>query len=250
MRLLVVTNLFYPDRGGGASVFSDMCFGLAEKGWDVTVFTTYPYYPEWRRKGGVSPWRVEHEVINRVEVWRMASTYPPNPQIWFKRIVYELSFAASLLQSLGKGGRYDVVMVYCPMLGGVLSTGIRTCIYGEPLWLNVQDIPADAAAASGISKSRLFNNIAQRVQRMLFNRARVWSTISPVMVKRLASMRAHNQPLHLCPNCSMILWPNGSINFSKSRTPATKASSITLRWKHWEEAGTCRVLSIACCYNN
>ena len=40
----MVTNLFHPDRGGGASVFSDLCYGLAERGHDVTVYAAYPYY--------------------------------------------------------------------------------------------------------------------------------------------------------------------------------------------------------------
>ena len=61
MKLLVVTNLFHPDRGGGASVFSDMCYGLVERGHDVTVYGAYPYYPEWRNKSaracGASPKR-------------------------------------------------------------------------------------------------------------------------------------------------------------------------------------------------
>ncbi len=32
MKILVISNLFYPDRGGGASVFSDLCFGLVKAG--------------------------------------------------------------------------------------------------------------------------------------------------------------------------------------------------------------------------
>ncbi len=206
MKLLVITNLFHPDRGGGASVFSDLCFGLVDKGWDVTVFTTYPYYPEWRRKEGCSPWRIERETLHRVDVWRHGIYVPANPSRLLPRIGYELSFAVSLIRSLFRGGRFDVVMVFCPMLGGVCFAALRKWLLREPLWLNVQDIPADAAMASGISNSSLFNRLAQSAQRILFNRANAWSTISPVMVERLAGMRTHNQPLRLCPN-----WLNGSL---------------------------------------
>lgn len=41
IRLLVVVNVFYPDRGGGAAVFSDMCYALAERGIDVTVHSVH-----------------------------------------------------------------------------------------------------------------------------------------------------------------------------------------------------------------
>ncbi len=215
MRLLIVTNLFYPDRGGGASVFSDLCFGLASKGWKVTVFTTYPYYPEWRRKEGNSPWRIERETVQGVEVWRHGIYVPAYPSRLLPRIGYELSFAASLTRSLLRGERFDAVMVYCPMLGAVCFAALRKLLLREPLWLNVQDIPADAAAVSGISRSPLFNRLAQFAQRLLFNRADIWSTISPVMVERLAGMRMRSQPLHLCPN-----WLNGSLADNIDRLPS------------------------------
>jgi len=144
VKLLVITNLFHPDRGGGASVFSDLCFGLADKEWDVTVFTTYPYYPEWRRKEGCSPWRIERETLHRVDVWRHGIYVPTNPSRLLPRIGFELSFAVSLIQSLFRGGRFDVMMVFCPMLGGVCFAALRKLLLREPLWLNVQDIPADA----------------------------------------------------------------------------------------------------------
>jgi colanic acid biosynthesis glycosyl transferase WcaI len=206
MRLLVITNLFHPDRGGGASVFSDLCFSLQERGWDVTVFTTYPYYPEWHRKTNASPWRISQEEIHGVHVWRHGMYVPANPSKLVPRILLELSFGVGLLRSLFRIEKFDAVMVYCPMLSAVLFATLRKLLLGDPLWLNVQDIPADAAAASGISQSGLFNRLADWGQRILFNRADTWSTISPVMVNRLAGIRDRNQPLHLCPN-----WLNGSL---------------------------------------
>lgn len=206
MRILVITNLFTPDRGGGASVFSDLCVGLREKGWDVTVFTTHPYYPEWKRKAGGRPWSIDREVFQNVEVWRHGIYVPDSPSRLIPRVLYELSFALSLSRSLWRGGKFDLVMVFCPLLGTVIFAGLRRALKGEPLWLNVQDIPADAAAASGISQSGMFNSAATWLQRFVFNRADVWSTISPVMVQRLSGLRERNQPIHLCPN-----WLNGSL---------------------------------------
>ncbi len=215
VRLLVVTNLFYPDRGGGASVFADLCFGLAAKGWKVTVFTTHPYYPEWRRKVTVRPWRLKREVVEGVEIFRHGIYVPSSPSRLLPRVFYELSFAGSLLRSIRRGGEYDAVMVFCPLLGAVMFSAARKWILKEPLWLNVQDIPAEAAAASGISQSDTFDWWAQRLQGWLFNRADVWSTISPVMVDRLAPVRRRNQPLHLCPN-----WLNESMEACVQKIPS------------------------------
>jgi len=200
MKILVVTNLFHPDRGGGASVFSDMCYGLVERGHEVTVYTTYPYYPEWQNKSGLSTWRTRRETIEGVDVHRYGLYVPANPSKLIPRLAYELSFAMSLIRSLFRRQRFDAVMVYCPMAGAVAYAAVRRTLFREPLWLNVQDIPADAAAASGISKSGFFNRIGQATQSWLFNRAAVWSTIAPSMITRLKAIRKHDQPIHYCPN--------------------------------------------------
>jgi len=200
MRLLVITNLFFPDRGGGASVFSDLCFGLVQRGHEVTVYGTYPYYPEWKNKSGSNLWRRTRESVQGVDLHRYGLFIPDNPSKLIPRILYELSFAASLSRSLFRFRRFDAVMVFCPLAGAVAYSAVRKLFFREPLWLNVQDIPADAAVASGISRFELFNWLGGAVQRWLFNRANVWSSIAPAMVDRLESMRKKDQPIHFCPN--------------------------------------------------
>jgi glycosyltransferase involved in cell wall biosynthesis len=200
MKILVVTNLFHPDRGGGASVFSDMCYGFVDRGHEVTVYGAYPYYPEWKNKSGANRWRIGEETIEGVRVRRFGMYLPKNPSKFVPRVLFELSFMASLMRSLFFFERFDVVMVYCPVMGAVAYSGLRKLFYREPLWLNVQDIPADAAAASGISKSRFTKGLGQFAQSLLFNFADVWSTIAPKMVERLENVRRHDQPIHFVPN--------------------------------------------------
>jgi colanic acid biosynthesis glycosyl transferase WcaI len=213
MKILIITNLYAPDRGGGASVFTDLAVGLREHGCDVTVFTTHPYYPEWKRRWSGSPWRVECENIDGVSVFRHGLYVPSDPSRLAPRLVYEASFGISLLRSIVRGGTFDVVMVYCPMLSAVGFAALRTTLRGEPLWLNVQDLPADAAAASGFGRSTVFRRVASLLQRFIFRRAQVWSTISPVMADRLRDLAGDHRPVLLHPN-----WLNGSIADEIDRT--------------------------------
>ena len=91
-------------------------------------------------------------------------------------------------------------MVFCPLAGSVAYAALRKLLIGEPLWLNVQDLPADAASASGIVSAGPAQKLLEKVQRWLFNRADVWSSISPVMVERLESLRDRDQLLLFLPN--------------------------------------------------
>ena len=207
VQLLVVVNIFYPDRGGGAAVFSDMCYALAERGIDVTVQCAYPYYPEWKDKSNRNGWRIWRYEDKGVKVERHGLFIPGQPNSLWQRLLYEASFFFSLLRSLPRRRKgFDVIMVYCPLVGAVAYATLIKLVHKIPIWLNVQDLSAEAAEASEISKSRALNHIFQFVQRFLFNKADVWSTISPVMIARLECMRKQNQPLLYLPN-----WVNASL---------------------------------------
>lgn len=200
MNILIVSNLFTPDFCGGAAQFTDLALGLKQRGHDVTVYTTHPYYPEWKRKSDVSPWPIAHEQHHGIRVLRHGIYVPRKPSRLIPRVTYELSFTASLMRSLFRGPRYDAVMVFCPLLGAMLFAATRKLFRREPVWLNIQDIPTDASLAAGISKRGLFQSAAELFQRQLFSVADVWSTISPGMAERLQQINPRNRPIHLCPN--------------------------------------------------
>ena len=200
LKLLIIVNAFHPDRAGGAAVFSDLCYELVRRGFDVTVRCAYPYYPEWRDKSGRNGWRIWRYQEQGVAVERYGLFIPSQPNSLWQRLIYEGSFFISLLRSLRYGGDFDVVMVYCPLPGSVAFASLFKFYFDKPLWLNVQDLPADAATASGISRLGLVNKLFAWVQNTLFNRADVWSSISPIMINRLNTIRQHEQPVLYLPN--------------------------------------------------
>jgi colanic acid biosynthesis glycosyl transferase WcaI len=200
MKILVVTNLFHPDRGGGASIITDVCVALTERGHSIEVLTTYPYYPEWRRKSCSSPWRVSIERFQGMTIRRYGLYIPAAPSQTRGRVAFELSYFLSLLRDLGRRCRYDAVMVYCPALAAVAYASVRRVLFREPTWLNVQDLPAEAAAASGFGSNVLVGRVGPVVQSLLFNRSDVWSSIAPEMVAQLHRIRRRGQPILLVPN--------------------------------------------------
>ncbi len=207
-RLLIVVNVFAPDRGGGAAVFTDLAHGLAERGFDVTVRCAYPYYPEWKDKSGDNGLRVAREQVGDITVERFGLFIPRNPNSLPQRLLYEASFFASVSRALRRDrARFDATMVFCPLVGAVGYAAARKRLFGGPLWLNVQDLAAEAAAAGGITRGKRTGDVFRRIQNSLFNLADVWSSISPEMVDRLAPARKHDQPILYLPN-----WLNQSVS--------------------------------------
>ena len=215
IRLLVITMLYEPDCVGIAAIASDMCAGLAERGHAITVYTTYPYYPEWTLKSEVNPWRIQQECIAGVGIKRHGLFIPSEPSRLVPRLLHELSFPISLMRSLFDRQRFDAVMVFCPLLSSVAFAAFRKLFHRELLWVNVQDIPADAAAASGIYRSRFFRRAGSLVQKFLLRRGEVWSSISPEMVKRLETIKGAKTRIHLCPN-----WLVGSLSERIQQLPS------------------------------
>jgi colanic acid biosynthesis glycosyl transferase WcaI len=200
LRLLVISHLFAPDVCGGASIFSDMCFGLAKRNIDVTVRCGYPYYPEWKDKSGHNGVRIERILDRGVHIERYGMFIPSNPKSTWQRALYEGSFFLSLCRSLFCNIQFDAVIVFCPLAGSVAFGALHKLFHGKTLWLNVQDLPADAASASKIVAGKLAQKLLQDVQRWLFNRADLWSSISPIMVERLEQLRDQQQPVMFLPN--------------------------------------------------
>jgi glycosyltransferase involved in cell wall biosynthesis len=206
LRLLVVPDKYAPDLCGGGAVYTDMCRGLASRGFDVTVRCPYPFYPEWTDKSGKNGLRVERTVLDGVKVERFGFFIPRNPTSIKQRLWLDLSLFLSLSRSLFARNGFDAVIAFCPHSGGLAFAALYTLLTGRPLWLNVQDIPADGASAGGMSKGGLLKQVLVQIQRLLLNQAEMWSSISPAMIARLEEIRLREQPILFVPN-----WPHLSI---------------------------------------
>lgn len=66
MRVLLVTQYFHPENFNS----NDVAFELSRRGYDVTVLTGLPNYPEGRVYDGYGIFRRRREVIDGVRIYR------------------------------------------------------------------------------------------------------------------------------------------------------------------------------------
>lgn len=200
MKLLVLVNAFDPDRGGGAAVYSDMCYELAARGNEVTVLAPVPFYPEWKDKCGKNGLRIWRYKDRGVAVHRFGMYIPRNPRSFVQRLLLEASLTLSMLRGLRCAREHDVIMVYCPQLSNVVVGAVMKRLYSKPVWLNVQDTVANAALGALTNGTGKTMRAMNKVETFLYNQCDVWSTISPVMRENLLAWRRHDQELILVPN--------------------------------------------------
>ena len=193
-------------------MFADLCDGLHERGWEVTVRCAYPYYPQWTDKSGMNGWRIREDVENGIRIQRFGIYIPSNPNSFLQRLVYEASFFLSLSRRPVKKGEFDAILVFCPLVGSVAYAGWNARRSNTPLWLNVQDLSAQAAAAGGIARH---SSLLVRIQNALFRSADLWSTISRPMLDALGRIPRPANKIRLVPN-----WMHGSLaSFLKGAAP-------------------------------
>lgn len=179
-------------------LFADLCDGLAERGFDVTVKCAYSYYPEWRDKSGQNGWKIDIREEGALRVERHGLFIPSNPNSFLQRLVYEASFFLSLLRRRPEHGAYDLILVFCPLVGAVGYGILAARRARAPLWLNVQDLSAQAASAGGLVSAG--TGMLTAIQNALFRRASAWSTISRPMLNELARIPGAPPTIHLLPN--------------------------------------------------
>lgn len=161
---------------------------LVSRGFNVTVITGFPYYPQWEiGKDYKNQIYLVKEIVNGVKVYRSRQYVPRNPT-FIKRIVHLISFTFGSLINLFRVSRPDIIISIIPFttsafLGWFLKIRYRR----SNLWIHIQDFEFDAAIDSGLLNGNkiLFIRLLLRIEEFVLKRANVVSTISHGMLNKL-----------------------------------------------------------------
>ena len=164
--------------------------GLAlkfSKGFDVTVITGFPYYPQWEiRQDYKSKNYLVKETINGVKVYR-SKQYVPKDPTFIKRIIHLISFTLGNFINLFKVGKPDIIISIIPFTTSALLGWFLKKRYKSKHWVHVQDFEFDAAIDSGLltGNKKVVINLLQNIERFVLKKADMVSTISFGMINKL-----------------------------------------------------------------
>jgi colanic acid biosynthesis glycosyl transferase WcaI len=202
MRILLLGLNYSPEEIGVGKYSGEMAVYLANRGDDVTVVTSPPYYPHWKIAKGYSGLRYSSQLIDGIQVVRCPLWVPRRINGW-KRIVHLASFGLSSLPAtlwsvIGK--RPDTVIVIEPAAFSLPTAWLAARLSGAKTWLHIQDFEVDAAFELGILKQPLLKRIVRSVEAFWMRRFDRVSSISPKMVAKLSEKGVQAARTRLFPN--------------------------------------------------
>ena len=184
MRILALTVNYWPEETGIGPVTTWRCEYLASRGHDVTVCTTFPYYPQWKvderyRKGFWQ--REEHNgvTILRSFAWIPGKLSPA------KRILFEMSFLAGNLVRTLSVSKPELLLVISPPLGLAITARMLGRIWRIPFVYDVMDLQPDAAADLGMLRPGAFLRTLYGLERLAYRHADLITTLTEGMRQRI-----------------------------------------------------------------
>lgn len=200
MKVLQVTHLFAPDQLAGASLYTDLAKFFGERGHEVRVVASFPYYPALKLAESDRGVLLRKEMVEGARVRRIG-TWLPQPHRGWRRLAPEGVYLATLTLA-GMPGDWspDVILTACPMLAQAAWQYWSVPHRAVPKILVVQDSMAHAATELGIIKNRWVGEGLHLFERWAFQPFDLHSTISPGMRERVREISGGRIPCVVTPN--------------------------------------------------
>lgn len=193
-RILLIGGNFSPEPTGIGKYNGEMISWLADNGYDCTVITTYPYYPQWQVQ---SPYErsknwfkkeVHPQGKGKLTVYRCPQYVPADPS-GKKRMLQDFSFAAAafikVMQLVWKK-KYDIVITVAPPFHLGLLAVLYKKLRGASFVYHVQDLQIEAARDLQMIRSpRLINGLL-KLEKMILRQADHVSSIADGMIRKIS----------------------------------------------------------------
>ncbi len=188
-KVLLIGGNYYPELTGIGRYNGEMMDWLAQNGYECTVVTTYPYYPQWKvtdEYKGKSRWYTR-EKKGPINVHRCPHYVPKKPA-GLKRMMLDLTFSIAgffKIMQLVFGPRRDLVIVVSPpFVSGFLGVLYKK-LRGAKLVAHVQDMQIEAARDLQMVKSQRMIRFLFAMESFILRRADHISSISNGMVRKV-----------------------------------------------------------------
>ncbi len=200
-RILIITQLFPPEKTGNASRMDDLSKYLAKEDCEILVVSPFPTFP-FKNFKRTWKWREWTETEGRKEVkiftWQPQSRNPS----FISRMAYYLGFSFhGILWSIALRKRYDVILTTAPPI----FTGIPGLFAKKLLdkkWIfDVRDLWVDASIGLNfIKKGSLFEKISRKYENLCYGNVDLITATTEIMSQELRRKYTIKSDIAIIPN--------------------------------------------------
>ncbi len=207
--VMLIGYNYSPEPTGIGKYSGEMIQWLANRGYNCTVITTYPYYPYWKVQEPYFKKRfwyqkevVDFESGGKITVYRCPMYVPKEPS-GKKRMLLDLSFMVSAFFQLIKllfKKKIDTVITVVPSFQFGLLGFFYKMIKKAKTVYHIQDLQIEAAQDLNMIPSQKIIKVLFKIEKFIFKKTDVVSTISEKMVEKV----------RLKADKNILLFPNWS----------------------------------------
>lgn len=170
MKILFISDNFYPETNAAASRVFERAVYWVKKGHDVTIVTSCPNFPEGKPFTGYkNKWR-NIENLQGLRVVRVKTFMAANQGV-VRRMLDFISFMfSSFFFSLFEE-KPDVVVASSPQFFAAISGYLVALVKRVPFGLEIADLWPESIRAVGAIRKSLFLDVMERVELYLYHHA-------------------------------------------------------------------------------
>jgi colanic acid biosynthesis glycosyl transferase WcaI len=208
VRLAVLCPHFQPDTAPTGEVITRIVLALADRGHELHVVTSLPWYREHRVEPAWAGRLVRTERTDWGSIRRVSPLAGADKGSIPRRAAGFLGFSALAGLHGLRGGRVDAVLAMSPPLTLGLTGWAMGVARHAPLVFNVQDVFPDAAVATGAITDRRVIRAAELVERATYRRAAAVTVLSEDLRANVAAKLPAGQrhKVRVIPNFVDTAW--------------------------------------------
>ena len=200
MRIIVWGINYWPEVTGIAPFNRGMCRFLSARGHQVSMVTSFAYYPSWRKSPTDRGRILRTDVADEIPIHRCWH-YVPAKATTLRRILHELSFGLLSFARTLFLPRADLYLVVSPPLILGPLAGLICWLKRSQYVFHVQDLQPDAALVLGMMRQHsLLGRVLHGMAAKSYREASLVSGISHSMLAAFAEKNVPPDKRHYLPN--------------------------------------------------
>jgi glycosyltransferase involved in cell wall biosynthesis len=197
-KVLIITQNYYPEIGSAANRITNIHHELKEKGYEVTILTTDPSYPNKNLYKDDEFWDKDKKANDVVRIHTNTRKYTSSI---FNRLLLYLEVALKFILKIKKmNSHYDVVFVSTPPIFVGIAGLFAKRKFNSELILDVRDLWPESLLGVGVFTNKFVLKMAFLLEKFLYKKADNIIVNSEGFISYIASKGISKKHIQFMPN--------------------------------------------------